>query len=145
MDKLDQTAIYLHPMNPKLHTALRIALRAVPHRFRSQALVHGVLGRSDHHGNGVSGSRGRGVCACRARHEVFVAHDLHHEVDCGRAHAAAEAGAVGCVGGVSLQRGNVGLGRIHGAQSPADHGRNLCPQCPLVYANWSAYKPVVGG
>ena len=41
-----------------------------------------------------------------------------------------KAGAVGCVGGVSLQRGNVGVGRVHGAQSPADHGRNLCPQCP---------------
>ena len=38
---------------------------------------------------------------------------------------------LGRSGGVSLQRGNADVGLVCGAEPPADHGRNLCPQCRL--------------
>ena len=86
------------------------------------------MGRCDHHGNGVPGGESRGLCPRRPRYEVFAAVDLHHKVDCGRAHGAAQARAAGCFGGVSIQCGDVDVGRVHGAQPPADHGGHLRDQ-----------------
>ena len=76
-------------MNPKLHTVLRIAFALFLIISGAKHLYTVYWGDPTIMATGYPETGGRGVCACRARNEVFVAVDQHDKGDRGRAHADA--------------------------------------------------------